>query len=103
MSKRYWTTYDTHPVEHLHLKKAEIDVTLPECRVTGTATIHAHRNPDGLVSLEVWQEFDGPGETERIQRRIPQSPELRFRIEPHESPDVAAFRLSSYTPSPSSH
>lgn len=100
--KQIWTIYTDWPVGEIHLRRVMFDIELPDKRITGIGVLHAHKNPEGLVSLEVWQDFSGPRENERSIRRLYQTEEIRFLIELPQNPDEHAFHLTSYKSPPNS-
>jgi hypothetical protein len=99
----YFTEYTDHKPEDLHLKTVEFEIAYgDESPTRGLGEIHARKNRDGLVCLEVRLEVEGPGSHQRTAHVYAQTERTRFRVEPHPNQDVAAFRLSSHTLPPSS-
>ena len=101
--KRYWVADDALDVGDIHLKSVEFAISYGDRDPqVGVGILHAYRNKEKGVCLEVTAEVAGPGKFERTQHTFVQTERTRFRLEQPSSPDVAAFRLSSYTLPPAS-
>jgi hypothetical protein len=99
----YFTEYTDHKPEDLHLKSVEFEIAYGDENPTrGFGVLHARKNPKKQVCLEVRLDVDGPGPNQKSALVYAQTARTRFRVERHPNPDVAAFRLSSYTLPPSS-
>ncbi len=97
--EKFWDRYGDLTLSDLNRKSVDYEIGEWPNQIAGIGELIALRNPEGLIWLEVAIEYPDPRSGDFVQERFGPTELLRFRLSRHENPDVAAFRLSSYTPS----